>query len=596
MTSLLIIAVMISILLGATAYTLMNASAGLTSQINRTITEARLEEAARGVLANIVVTQSSSPVYYVPAPDSLTTPNVPSWIMSNAKTASGLQFWYCPYSNQLGGASSIYRSSGSTYSVGQTTLYTGGKNYVYQSTYTAGNSRPTNASSALAIIIAPGDKATIAGDCNSITTSNTIAGSMVRVITEADVMARDTVNASSGNQLYVATAAAGDGSGRSANNAAAFDVAMTYVNQYRPQYTRLNLASGTYTTTEPVFSQAYVSSRALTTSRNAAIDLRGAGYNSSILTTASNFDARFASNLYLKDIGFEPTASTYISLIVDRTNNIITDSASLHRVFLYAGGTAYFLGTTYFLGGTGGSVYNYLATVYVAGTHNLASGANFTSGYYWSEGSTLIYGTGSNLVMNSSSGGGGCGYYTYGPTRYIYVDSTITGYTGSGMSLGCMYPPANYVFSGTVINNWGNDLLKNYYQGVWDRGATWNFGANSVNNVIEDGPGAEIYMTNTTIGDPLTTTARPRYKSAYLQSSNTYGLAAMMMGGGTNGGWPISNLSVNPSYSSSCWGGVDEYYAAAGTQFRDGSYSKAVGAAGYEPWLIVNRSNWYCYN
>lgn len=593
MTSLLIIAVMISILLGATAYTLMNASASLTSQINRTITEARLEEAARGILANIVVSQSSSPVYYVPAPDSLTTPNIPSWIMNNATTASGLQFWYCPYTNQTPGGptSSISTSSGSSYTAQITTLYTGGKNYLYSSA-----SRPSNAPSALAIIVAPGDKATIAGDCSSITTSGTIAGSMVRVITEADVLARDTINASSGNQLYAATSASGDGSGRSANNAAAFDVAMTYTNQYRPQYMQLNLASGTYTTTDSVFSQAYVSSRALTTSRNAAIDFRGAGYSSTIITGSSSFDAQFASNLYLKGVGFEPNSTNYINLIIDRTNTLITDNSRLHRFVIYSGGNGYFLGTTYFLGGSGGNIYNYLGTIYVGGTHNLASGTNFTSGYYWSEGGTLIYGAGSNLVMNSSNGGAGCGYYTYGPTRYIYVDSTITGYTGSTMALGCMYPVASYLFSNTVINNWGNELLTNFYVGIWDRGTTWNFSPNTPNTAILGSYGAELYITNTTIGSSSLTSSRPTNKVVNTQASNTNGSGTTLLAGGSNGGWTISNLAVNPTWGNTCWAGTDDFYAATGTQFRNGSYSKSVGAIGYEPWLIANRSNWYCYN
>ncbi|HCM83538.1 MAG TPA: hypothetical protein PKW15_00105 [Alphaproteobacteria bacterium] len=595
MTSLLIIAVMITVLLGATAYALLNASAGLSSQIDRATTETRLEEAARGVLANIVTIPSASSNYYaVPAPDSTTTSNIPSWIMANAYNSKAIPFLYCPYTNKtISGdiATTTITVPSGTYTVAITTLYTGSKNYLRESA-----ARPANASSALAIIVAPGENATAAGDCTTISTTGTIAGNNVRVITEADVLARDSVMASRGEQLYVGTAASGDGSGRSTNNRAAFDVAMTYVNQYRPQYTRLDLAAGTYTTTEAVFSQTFVATRPRVGTRNSAIDFRGAGYNSSIITTGTTFNAAFASTLYLNGVGFENTTTNYIGMTIDRNNRLITDGAQLHRATIYSSGNAYFMGTTYFLGGTNGTIYNYAGSVYVGSTHNLASGTNFSSGYYWSEGGTLVYGAGSNLVTNSSNGGGGCGYYTYGPTRYIYVDNTITGYTGSAMSIGCMYPMAMYVFSGTTVTDFNATLLSNAYIGIWDRGTTWS-SLNNPNTAIPNGHGAQLYITNTNIGSAVTTAARPSTHAVQTQSSGvTYGLGAAMLGGGTNGGWTVSNLSVNPTWNSTCWSGSDSYFATIDAGIRDGSYSKAVGASGFEPWLIVNRSNWYCYN
>lgn len=592
MTSLLIIAAMIAVLLGATAYGLLNASAGLMSQIDRATTETRLEEAARGVLANIVtVPSASAPTYAVPSPDSLTSPNIPSWIMMNATNSRGVPFLYCPYTNVTGVTGQTITVPSGTYGVTSTTIYTGSKNFI-----TVSAARPANASSALAIIVAPGEKASSAGDCTTISATGTVTGSSVRVITEADVMARDSVMAARGAQLYVGTSASGDGTGRNTSNRAAFDVAMTYSNQYRPQYLRMDLASGTYTTTEAIFSQAYDSNRPKVSTRNSAIDFRGAGTGSSILQTGTSFDARFLSSVYMQDLSVTPAGGNLnIGFYMNYTGSFITNNVDLQYFDMYSGSSLYALGTTSLYGVTGDSIYLYpSAKLYADSTFNLPSGANFYGGYLRSFAGNLIFGSNSAVVVNSTSGS--CGHYPYGAGNYYFMGTYTASATSGSATLACAHVTNHFYFSGATITGIRANMTGTFGRVVLDRGTSFvSTASNTPAQYLAGDQGSEVYITNSTLGSVGTSSLRPSTSTLNLQSSGTtYGSGTWILGGGTNGGWTASNLTVQTSGNSCLYGNADNFYIGTDTAIYDGTYSRSLGARGFEAWLIANRSNWYC--
>ncbi len=592
MTSLLIIATMVTVLLGATAYALLNASAGLSSQIDRATTETRLEEAARGILANIIPVPTASTNYYaVPAPDTLTASNIPSWIMANATNSRGLPFLYCPYTNNNGATSQTITVPSGTYGVTTSTLYTGSKSYV-----TVSAARPAHAPAALAIIVAPGEKATAAGDCTTISAQGTVSGNNVRVITEADVMARDSVNASRGEEFYVATSASGDGSGRSTSNAATLTTAMTYVNQYRPLYARLNLATGAYTTTSGVFSQGAVATRPLVSTRNSSIDIRGAGIGSTTLTTASTFMTRFISNTYLQDLAFIPgSLNVNIRLQFDRNSPVITNGVGLQYFSGYADGNLYTLGTTTLYGVTGESIYLYAGSkLYVNASLAIPTGSNYYGGLYRTYSGDYIFGSDSTVTMDTTINS--CAGYTYGLSNAYFMGSFTNANTSGSPYFFCGLSPNRTYFSGATITGMRNYLYYSVGLTVVDRGTTFISTASNTPGYFlgsYDG-GGEVYITNSTLGSVGTPSLRPNNYSIYLQmSGTTYGSGTAIIGGGTNGGWPASNLTVKTT-GTNCWGGHGTSYVGTNSGSGNGSYSNSVGSVGYEPWLIANRSSWYC--
>lgn len=588
MSSMIIIATMITVLLGATAYALLNASAGLTSQIDRATTETRLEQAVRGVLANIVTVPTASSNYYaVPAPDSLTSSNIPSWIMANATNSRGVPFLYCPYTNNNAATSQTITVPSGTYGVTTGALYTGGKTYV-----TISASRPANASSALAIIVAPGEKASAAGDCTTITATGTVSGNNVRVITEADVMARDTIHASRGEQYYVGTSATGDGSGRNPGNRATLLTAITHANQYRPQYTRLDMNTGAYTATS-VFSQTSVATRPLVSTRNSALDIRGAGSGSTTITTASTFNAGFLTHTNFQGISFIPgAANVNIRLQPGRSGTILTNDTGLQYFSSYAGSNMYALGATSLYGVSGESILMYAGSkLYTNAAFNLPTGANYYGGLYRTFGAEVVFGSDSTVNLNTTVSS--CAAYIYGSSRIYFMGSFADASSSGSPYFSCGLAANQYYLSGAAVSGLRSVLIYNAGRIVIDRGTTMtSSAAGYFFNVIE---GGELYITNSTLGSVGTAALRPNNFAVNLQlSGTTYGSGARIIGGGSNGGWTASNLSVKTS-GSNCWeGGSSLFYIAADTAFYNGIYSQSLGAAGFEPWLIANRSSWYC--
>ena len=592
MTTLLIIGIMIIILLGAATYGLLAMNDTLTQQIDRLAIQTRLDDAARAVTANIITTSTTAgPRYYVPMVSDVTKPTVPGWIYSHAVTPEGISFAYCPFSNgSISGLATAILTASGGYDVVTATPYTGARSYVYES-----DARPTNASTALAIIVAPLPGQTAAGDCTTIAADGTIDGNMVRVITQADIYARDTITASNGQELYVDTSATGDGTGRNENNFASFATAMQYTNQYRPRYIKLNLDAGTYSTSQSQFSQTFISTRPEVNNRRSAYEFRGEGKGVTILSTSSSFDQRFLGDVYFYNLSHTSTSNQSVRLNADRNSTMIFDTVGLGVHYGWGGANIYLLGGAVDQTNTttdGRATYYDSSQLYIGTTYNLLTGASYYAGNYSSQSMQYVLGSAGTLVFNTT--GSGCAGYTYGQSHHYYLGTATS--TGGTAYPVCGYNSQEFYYSGATITNFGDRLVATPGLVVVDNGTVITDTSTNPARHFPSYFGTRILLTDSTLGSPSTSSNRPSSENFLLDiSSVTYSNGAYSIGGGTLGGWPQAALAIQ-SGGNNCWHTTKatSHYVAGDTNTGNGAESTARGTSGYEYQIILNRSNWSC--
>lgn len=606
MTNLIIIAVMISVLLGGAAYGVVSSTKALQTNIEKLIIEARLEEAVQGVLNNIVsTTTSSTQTYYVPAPDNLSSPAVPSWITANAQTPRGLKFLYCPFSNNSGAGSTITTPS-SSYTATIGTLYTGSQNYITASTV-GGGTRPTNASSALAIIVAPVANQASAPDCLNVTSGGTLAGAQVRIISEAEVQSRYQVTASMGSEFYGATSASGDSSGKNSSNPALFDDVMTYVAQYRPQVVKVNLAAGTYSVTSTNAGETGVSTREFSQVRNHSIYWNGASASSALLQygSAGVLQPVFIGNVRFSNLGvpavanntYRPVATSLGSVYVDESTNMQFINAVNGKIFEF--------GNTTLSGGASGATGGWYASrggdMYIGGNMTMPASAAFLNHLFIMDPpfGRAVFGSNSNLV------GVGNSTYLWGYSTFgneILALGNIYMNSGSGsLNWWTNYTGARMIFSGMQMTTlYQYNLVLNLGIVAMDRGTTVSVNNTQTLRPVYAYPASETYLTNVSIG----ASARPANSAIIV--NNTMRSGGLIMGGGPTAGWSAANVYGG---ATGCSEGtttgnasnvmnliLDSQQSTGQTSFGflpRGSTSGCVSNS-CEPIILLNRAGWTC--
>lgn len=622
MTSLLILVVMIILLMGAAAYGLIAVATQLQGNIDRLFIQDRLEEAAQAVAANIVsVASSSSQVYYVPAPDNLSSPSVPAWITPHAQTPRGIKFLYCPFSNASGVGSRTITTPTSSYTVNTGNTYsgtnTGSYNYVTQS-----STRPANFTSALAILVAPGPRqSSVSVDCLNVTSAGLIAGASVRVITEQEVQSRAQVVAGSGNEFYAASAASGDGKATSSSNFATFATVMDYVNKYRPQRVTVNLkASDTITVTATDLDQASVSSREFSSIRNHSIKLQG--LNATNTTSLQYGSSGILSPVTLGSLGFRnvsfprvngklyrPQAEAFGNVVVDvNAPSYSTSLTNMPFVKAVGGSKAIFTGSGngVMAGSTNTSPTGYEMNYAARGgeIYLSNSGANnfygprigFSNNYLFyadfggsitnALGTTFYLDGGSDTTRSRFYATAGANIYNYGTlshSKYGVANSneTSTFYNDIGSRI--------YALSGAQNLTFYN--LDNYNRGglyaVAIGGSITNAASSSY---YWDGDVGAIYA----IGRGTFLNGTVTAAAIRTAQSSTSRITALIGGDQTTSTLGNEKMVGTGSGSSQCLGSSTLYSPGFGGGNIAGAYLAPTGIIGMEPSVMVNRTSARC--
>ena len=602
MTNLIILLVMLTVLLGAGAYGVISSTKMLQANIEKLMIEDRLEEAAQGVLNNIVsTTTSSTQTYNIPAPDNLASPAVPSWITANAQTPRGIKFLYCPFSNISGSGSTITTPSGS-YAVTIGTLYSGSQNYV-----TASDARPANANSALAIIVAPGPNQSTAPDCQNVTSTGTLAGAQVRIITEAEVQSRAQVTSSVGNEIYASTATTGDGTGRNSSNYATFQTAMNYLNQYRPQAAKLDMDAQTFNADTALMGQTNVTNRQISKVRNHSILFSGSGPGNTIFQNASAgaINPYFIGSIEFQNLGWKHINGQLYRPIATPYSNIILDGTNFQFVGAFADGGAYIMGNNTMEGSATTSATGSESTVAIAGGQ-LYFGGNTTAptqalqNYFLAQGVTgsrSVFGANSTYTMQGET-------LTWQVTSQYACDTifqgTITqGGTGSNSSnWGEVKPSDRVFFSGATFNNVYEYFGHSMGLQAFDRGTTINYvsGASRPPYTAYLWEGPSLLVTNSTFGSLSTANMRPSAEAINFNSSGAtnYGGDAILLGGGSAGGWPVANVTGGTSCALA-YNVTTSYHMISDSALTNSASSFLPrGSSSYEPLILLNRAGWTC--
>jgi len=606
MATVIILLVMLTVLLGAAAYGLISGSKTLQNNIEKLEVEDRLEEAAQGVLNNIVSTTSlATQTYNVPAPDNLAAPAVPSWITANAQTPRGVKFLYCPFSNISGSGSTITTPSGS-YAVTIGTLYSGSQNYV-----TASASRPSNTSNALAIIVAPGPNQTTTPDCQNISSTGTLAGAQVRVITEAEVQSRAQVIASAGSEYYVASTSSGDSSGNNSSNPIDLANVLTYASQYRPQAVKINLAVGTYALDQTNISESRIY-RPLTTVMNHSIYFAGNSQANTFLQSSATptFTYYMLGNALYQNISFP--AVDNLSLLPQAYNlsNLIMDNSAVQYVTISNNGHVYLLGLTNLSGSDSTNTTG-------ANSSRVVDGGQ----YYW--GGTVIFPATSFMVPSFF-------YALHNLGQIIIASGTNFVYTGAEAHIPPVIGGSEWIDEGTftqMISNGTSFLMNSFTDSrVILSGATFNslyspvfaplnsltaldratnFNINTVGTTVSQlirGSGGELDITNSTLGSTTSSTLRANPTS--LQVNSNVGSGSVPtgwrselyeLGGGTTGGWTGGILTgTSTTACSTASTSNNTYHLTNDSPTANATVFLPQGTNSYEPLVILNRAGWTC--
>ena len=597
MITIIIILIMLTVMMGAATYGLISGAKALQTNIEKLIIEDRLEEAAQGVLNNITSTTiSSTQTYGVPTPDNLAAPSVPSWITANAQTPRGVKFLYCPFSNISGSGSTITTPSGS-YAV----TITQGVQYNY---VTASAARPANASTALAIIVAPGPNQAIAPDCQNITANGTLAGAQVRVITEAEVQSHAQVIASAGNEYYAAPASSGDGSGSNSSNAVSLADVITYQSQYRPQAVKINLAGGTYSLDQTNIAQTAVSARTFSTAPNNSLYFSGAGAASTVLQSASTSPFPYAvlANSFYQNVGFP--ASPNLLLIPQAYNlgNIVMENTVLQYANVMNNGHLYLFGMNTLSGSNSSSATGYESMhIYSDGQSYWGGTTTFPTATFMAPSSflqldnlgQLVIGANANVVFQGQ------------PPNSLPIFSgselidqgTMTQTISSGTTLFANRGDSRSFLSGATFNNIYLPILNPANSLIaLDRGTSMNVNSTSTAQLISNGGGGELDITNSTLGSFGNSSLRPNPTSLYINAGAGGWLSEFYeLGGGATGGWTTGILTGTSTTACATISSVNTtYHSISDSATANGSSFLPQGTATFEPLVILNRAGWTC--
>jgi hypothetical protein len=271
--------------------------------------------------------------------------------------------------------------------------------------------------------------------------------------------------------------------------------------------------------------------------------------------------------------------------------------ALMHYFRVYPGGEYYSLGNTTLNGNSStDNPFLYLGSnFYVTGSFFMPTGANMTNGYLRSIGSKMIFDSNSTVTFNGTVNSGLMVSYA---GNEIYVMGTMQNLGAtSTQSLGSGAVMHKLIVSGATVSNFKNTsfIFHNPGHTIIDRGTSFlttdqaSFG---VNQYMHLGPGTEVFITNSTFGSVGSLNQRPNWRTI-LAFKNATNLGIMGVYGGINGGWPVSNMTVWNPNGVTCWeNSAPDIFNT--TRSGNGFYSAPIGYGGFEPWIIANRSNWYC--
>ena len=253
MFNLLIIIAFVGVLVISAGFAGVTFMQGVQSALDAEITNQRLLDVATQVASNahaVDPTGGSNSPYYSPlmgttgaAPYAYN--QVPSSVTSNAKSASGVPFEYCPYTNYnpgTGTAGTIKMPSGSTYNV----LYyssttTGGQNYVtgYSGTMPTNSGDANYGYDVFGFLIAPAPNRYYPPDCSAVTTDSSgaytiVSGGIVKLVRSNYSNSMNVPSAMTDLRFYVSSAPSGDGSGRDTSNYITLPDAMKIIKNLKP--------------------------------------------------------------------------------------------------------------------------------------------------------------------------------------------------------------------------------------------------------------------------------------------------------------------------------------------------------------------------
>ncbi len=259
MMNVLIILVMVVVVAFSAVFAGVTFLQGVRSSVELQITKQRLLE-----VASAIQTQARyiNGVYALPAGTQGAAPSpylynqVPGWITTNAKSAHGVPFVYCPYAAVTGvNNATIYAPSGGSYGV-QTASNdtTAGQPYVIAS---APAPTAITAVGATGVLIAAAPQNYNPPDCSSITaaaidaTTPLVSGGVVMPIGDNYLNKMQTGTVTSELSYYigdVASGATGDLSGRDPSNLATLSAILTAIEAAKPSsaYIIFPSAAATY--------------------------------------------------------------------------------------------------------------------------------------------------------------------------------------------------------------------------------------------------------------------------------------------------------------------------------------------------------------
>lgn len=324
-------------------------------------TAARIQSQARYISGYIAPPQGStgsSPYGYN---------QVPTWISSYARSASGVPFLYCPYaiSDVSGTTASITVPSGSTYSI----KYTNSTTTISQNYVTGGSTAPAGSpSNTIGLLVAAAPHSNQPPDCSSISTASDgtpiITGGIVVPIVNDYSNKMRMATSPTEFRIYVNSSASGDGTGRNTSNYATIATATALITSAKPAEVTMVFPAGTFT----VCTDA--STCAALLSYGGRVQLEGAAYNTTTFNATNlSIDETSILNLRTSKLSDSGTLTVYGQLQLDNAD----------------------LSTTSGLKITGGEVKGYYNGRTINGNITIDGGGTF---YYGNQGGVSITGLG----------------------------------------------------------------------------------------------------------------------------------------------------------------------------------------------------------
>lgn len=403
-----------------------NFFASANNQYEIAETEQRLLETAARIEANWRYYYSGGTAYLLqPAPTTGSAPyiysQVPSWINSIARSASGVPFLYCPYASY--GAISGTSSGTSQMPDGGATVVTtilnnsttNNQNYLTNTSQTVPSGLPADTRAVL-IAAAPGRK--YPPLCSDVVLGRnnypTVPGGLVVPIRDDDYSMRmQSPHAPGVPTLFVGTAASGDGSGRGPSDLIAIDDAFTLINVLKPSAAKLVLGSATFSPTvsiptdTPIFFSGNGTANTTLNFTNISNWVIGekSEYNLTALTVSNLSNLEIRGELHGSNImGLSNVHINGGRLLWDNQNNSLTAGLTIDGDGAFISPSQFVNMTTTANGGVNINVGSFLHT-YTGYNGPVINGASGTTPVYigaggrWASSSVNAY-----VTINASSG------------------------------------------------------------------------------------------------------------------------------------------------------------------------------------------------